>query len=50
MTPEELITVIQSPIISEKSSRGADKDRRFVFRVKKNATKIEIKGAVGVSI
>lgn len=46
MTPEKLITIIKAPIISEKSSRGADADRRFVFRVTKNATKTEIKGAV----
>ncbi len=46
MTPEKLITIILAPIISEKSSRGAGADRRFVFRVKKNATKMEIKGAV----
>ncbi len=46
MTPEKLITIIKAPIVSEKSSRGADADRQFVFRVSKDATKLEIKGAV----
>jgi large subunit ribosomal protein L23 len=43
---ERLLQVIRSPIVSEKSTKVADKNRQFVFKVLPNATKPEIKQAV----
>jgi large subunit ribosomal protein L23 len=41
-----LIDVLDAPIISEKSTICAEKDNRFVFKVKKQATKKQVKNAV----
>ncbi len=44
--PEQLMNVLLAPVVSEKSTRVADKDRQYVFRVADQATKPEIKAAV----
>ena len=41
-----LMQVILAPVISEKSTYVADKNRQVVFRVSSRATKPEIKAAV----
>jgi len=43
---EQLMQVLLAPVVSEKSTRVADKNRQYVFRVADNATKPEIKAAV----
>ena len=43
---ERLMTVVLAPVVSEKSTRVADKNRQYVFRVADAATKPEIKAAV----
>lgn len=43
-----LATVLEAPIISEKSTTAAENFKQFVFRVKKDSNKIEIKNAVEV--
>jgi large subunit ribosomal protein L23 len=43
---EKLFHVILAPHISEKSTRAADKHRQFVFEVRRDATKPQIKQAV----
>lgn len=42
----ELAAVLQAPVISEKSTIAAENNRQFVFKVKKQASKIQIKKAV----
>jgi large subunit ribosomal protein L23 len=44
--PEQLMSVVIAPVVSEKSTRVADKNRQYVFRVADAATKPEIKAAV----
>lgn len=44
----QLATVLQAPVISEKSTIAAEKDKRFVFKVLKSATKKQVKSAVEV--
>lgn len=44
--PEQLMQVLLAPVVSEKSTRIADKHRQYVFRVADGATKPEIKAAV----
>jgi len=44
--PEQLMNVLLAPVVSEKSTRIADKHRQYVFRVADGATKPEIKAAV----
>ena len=44
--PEQLMNVVLAPVVSEKSTRIADKNRQYVFRVADDATKPEIKAAV----
>lgn len=39
-------SVLQAPIISEKSTIAAEDNRQFVFKVQKKATKKQIKNAV----
>jgi len=39
-------TVLEAPIISEKSTIAAETHKRFVFKVQKQATKKHIKSAV----
>ncbi|WP_262964246.1 50S ribosomal protein L23 [Methylobacter psychrophilus] len=42
----QLAGVLQSPIISEKSTNAAEKNNQFVFKVQKAATKKQVKDAV----
>lgn len=46
MRQTDLMNLLEAPIISEKSTRSAEKERRVAFRVRKNATKHQIKRAV----
>ena len=46
MNDEKLFHVILAPHISEKSTRVADKNRQFVFEVRRDASKPEIRQAV----
>jgi large subunit ribosomal protein L23 len=46
MNNERLLMVVREPIISEKTTRIADKLKQFTFRVLNTATKAEIKDAV----
>ncbi|NNJ94912.1 MAG: 50S ribosomal protein L23 [Halobacteria archaeon] len=46
MNREKLMNVLLAPVVSEKSSRLADANRQFVFKVMKSATKPEVKKAV----
>ena len=43
---EQLMNVLLAPVVSEKSTRVADRNRQYVFRVADAATKPEIKAAV----
>jgi large subunit ribosomal protein L23 len=43
-----LASVLEAPIISEKSTIAAEKNKRFVFKVQKQATKMQVKSAVEV--
>jgi large subunit ribosomal protein L23 len=38
--------VLYAPIVSEKSANAADQSNQFVFKVKKTATKLQIKKSV----
>ncbi len=42
----KLANVLLAPIVSEKSSIAAEKNKRFVFQVQKSATKLQVKNAV----
>lgn len=46
MLQYQLAGVLESPIISEKSNLAAEKYKQFVFKVQKQATKKQVKGAV----
>lgn len=46
MNAERLLTVILRPVISEKATMVADKQKQVVFEVLRDATKPEIKAAV----
>lgn len=46
MSQLELMKVLVDPVISEKSTRMADSENRFVFKVRKDATKPQVKKAV----
>ena len=46
MKDERLMTILVGPHISEKSARLADSDRQVVFKVRRDATKTEIRAAV----
>lgn len=46
MKQSDLMSVIEAPIISEKNTVSVEKHKRLAFRVKKNATKPQIKRAV----
>ncbi len=46
MNTERLLKIIKAPVISEKSTRVAEDNKQFVFKVLKDANKREIKGAV----
>jgi large subunit ribosomal protein L23 len=43
---EQLMNVVLAPVVSEKSTFVADKNRQYVFRVADSATKPEIKAAI----
>ena len=43
---DRLMNVVLAPVVSEKSTFVADKNRQYVFRVADGATKPEIKAAV----
>jgi len=43
---ERLMNVVLAPVVSEKSTRVADKNRQYVFRVTDDATKPEVKAAI----
>ncbi|MEI6705609.1 MAG: 50S ribosomal protein L23 [Methylococcales bacterium] len=42
----QLSNVLEAPIISEKSTIVAEKNKQFVFKVQKQATKKQVKNAV----
>lgn len=42
----KLASVLQAPIVSEKSSNAADSSNQFAFKVQTSATKLQIKNAV----
>ena len=42
----QLMNIVLAPVVSEKSTYVADKNRQYVFRVADHATKPEIKAAV----
>jgi len=46
MNEARLFQVLLAPVISEKSTRVADRHRQVIFKVTSNATKPEIKQAV----
>jgi len=46
MKPERLLQVIVAPVITEKSTQIAEKNRHITFRVLPDATKPEVKAAV----
>lgn len=46
MSQERLMKVLIGPVVSEKSSRVADRHNQFVFKVLPGASKTEIQGAV----
>jgi large subunit ribosomal protein L23 len=45
-SPDHLMNVVLAPVVSEKSTFVADKNRQYVFRVADAATKPQIKAAV----
>jgi large subunit ribosomal protein L23 len=42
----QLAGVVQAPLISEKSTIAAEKNKQFVFKVQKQATKKQVKSAI----
>jgi large subunit ribosomal protein L23 len=46
MNAERLLTVVLRPVISEKATMVADKQKQVVFEVLRDASKAEIKAAV----
>lgn len=46
MSTERLMTVLIGPHMSEKSTRVGEKDNQVVFRVRRDASKAEIRAAV----
>lgn len=46
MISSQQVDVLVAPIISEKSTIAADKEQRYVFKIKKQATKHQVKNAV----
>ena len=43
---ERLMNVVLAPVVSEKSTLVADKNRQYVFRVADTATKPQVKAAI----
>lgn len=48
MKQSDLMSLIEAPIVSEKSTLSAEKENRLVFRTKRKATKPQIKRAIEV--
>lgn len=46
MSKERLMSILLAPHVSEKSARAAESSNSVVFRVRRDATKPEIKAAV----
>ncbi len=46
MNEARLMKVLVGPVVSEKGSRIADRNRQYIFRVLEDASKPEIRGAV----
>jgi large subunit ribosomal protein L23 len=46
MNQEQIMKVLIAPIVSEKSTRLADENRQFVFRVLRDASKPDVRKAV----
>ena len=46
LTRENLLQVLLAPLITEKATYIADKYQQVAFKVRRNATKLEIKSAV----
>ena len=46
MNKEHLTTVLLGPVVSEKSTRVADTGNQVVFKVRRDARKLEVKHAV----
>lgn len=46
MNQERLMSILLAPIVSEKSTRLAEANRQFAFKVMKDASKPEIRKAV----
>jgi large subunit ribosomal protein L23 len=46
MNQERLYTVLKAPIVSEKATAMADRNRQVAFHVIQDATKAEVKAAV----
>ncbi len=46
MNTERLMKILLAPVVSEKSTRLADTNRQFVFKVQPDASKPEIRKAV----
>ena len=46
MKQTDLMSVLEAPVVSEKSTLAAEKENRVVFRVKKTATKSQVRRAV----
>jgi large subunit ribosomal protein L23 len=44
----QLAGVLEAPVVSEKSTNAAEKNRQFVFKVQKQATKKQVKNAVEI--
>jgi large subunit ribosomal protein L23 len=43
---DRLMNVVLAPVVSEKSTLVADKNRQYVFRIADDATKPEVKAAI----
>ena len=43
---DQLMNVVLAPVVSEKSTLVADKNRQYVFRVADSATKPQVKAAI----
>jgi large subunit ribosomal protein L23 len=46
MNKYQIAGVLEAPVISEKSTNAAEKNKQFVFKVQKQATKKQVKTAV----
>lgn len=46
MNQISMMRVLQAPIVSEKSTSLADREKRYVFRVLRSATKAQVKKSV----